>query len=237
MSNRSTVSAPESQQAQLAWTLALIATIWGLSDIGYYVALPAVGIQLRYGADPVPIALYYGLWVTIAVITFQHLYRGWSPFENRRAAWILVPLAFAGFALFAVYALPLLPPVRWGRPGEPPDLLLATPWYFLPKSIEILFQQLLIVAMVLALAAQQCRTRSMGICVALLFGGMHLLLAFSEVPWAYVIRFTLAATLFGFVFPYLILRVKNGFAYSYVTHWGYYAITVVMVHTISPHVT
>lgn len=235
MSIQSKASVPEPQQAQLIRTLALIAAIWGLSDIGYYFALPALGVQPGYGANPVAIALYYGLWVTIAVITFRHLYRGWSPFENRQAAVILPSTAFAGFALFAIYALPLLPPVNWGQPGAPPDLLVATAWYFLPKSIEILFQQLLMVAMVLAFAAQRCQVRSMALCAALLFGGMHLLLAFSEVPWAYVVRFTLAASLFGFAVPYLILRVKNGFAYSYATHWGYYALTVVMVHTISPY--
>jgi hypothetical protein len=41
---------------------------------------------------------------------------------------------------------------------------------------------------------------------------------------------------FGLVFPYLILRVPNGFVYSYSLHWLYYLVTIVMAHTLSPYV-
>ena len=108
--------------------------------------------------------------------------------------------------------------------------MIATPWYFLPKSIEILFQQLLVVALVLILSAQQYSIRRISIYSAALFGGIHILLAFGGVPIGYVIRFMVAASAFGFIFPYLLLRVPNGLAYSYVVHWLYYALSVVMPH-------
>ena len=63
---------------------------------------------------------------------------------------------------------------------------------------------------------------------------MHILLAFGSVPWGYVFRFVIAGALFGLIFPQLILRVPNGFAYSYLTHWLYYAITVAMPHVFAP---
>jgi len=235
MSDRPTLSARNPDEVPLAGTLTLIAAVWVASDFGYYFVLPVMGLELRYATHPVDIGLYYVVWVGVAIFAFRRLYRGWTPVERRPGTVVLLLAALAVIALFAVYALPLLPPVQWPKDTQPPDLLFATPWYFLPKSVEILFQQLLIAAMVLAFAAQDCRLRSMAVCAALLFGGAHLLLAFSEVPTAYVIRFTLAATAFGFVFPYLILRVRNGFAYSYLTHWGYYAVTLVMVHTMSPY--
>jgi hypothetical protein len=137
--------------------------------------------------------------------------------------------------VFAAYVLPLLPPIDWPEAWEPPELALATPRYFLPKAVDILFQQLLIVALVLTFAAEQCSIRTMSVCSAALFGGTHLLLAFGGVPLGYVIRFTVVATLFGLAFPYLILRVRNGVAYSYLVHSVYYAITVAMVHTVSPY--
>ena len=59
----------------------------------------------------------------------------------------------------------------------------------------------------------------------------HILLVFDNVPWGYVARFTILAAFFGLTFPYLILRVPNGFAYSYVVHWAYYATTVAMART------
>jgi hypothetical protein len=109
-------------------------------------------------------------------------------------------------------------------------MVVATPWYFLPKSIDILFQQLLVVALVLALAAQQYSVRRISVYCAIGFGLAHALLAFGGVPVGYVIRFMLSAAAFGFLFPYLILRVPNGLAYSYIVHWVYYAISVVLPH-------
>jgi hypothetical protein len=127
-----------------------------------------------------------------------------------------------------------LPPPAWTEPWSPPEVRVATPWYFLPKSIEILFQQLLIVALVLALSAQHYGIRKTSAYCALAFGAAHVLLVFGGVPSGYVVRFVVAATAFGFAFPYLILRVPNGVAYSYIVHWLYYAVTVAMPRIVLP---
>jgi hypothetical protein len=237
MTNGSPSGAHEQQGAGLVWTVALIAAIWVASDLGYYFLLPALGVKPDYNAGSVAIALYYVFWVGIAVIAFWPQYASWprharwATFENRLASFAVWFLAFAGAVLFAAYVLPALPPFD-PRGANPPELPLATPGYFLPKSIEILFQQLLVVALVLALAAGNHSLRKISIVCAVLFGGAHLLLAFGDVPWGYVARFATLAALFGLAFPYLILRVPNGLAYSYVTHWGYYALTVAMARTL-----
>jgi hypothetical protein len=238
MSSRlSLISSIDPRKVQVIRTLGLIAVIWTISDIGYYFLFPIFGLKPNYNVSPVAASLYYGLWIAIAVAAFRDRYRGWRPFENRRSTYILLPLAFAVATVFANYAFSVLPSIRWLGPGDGPDVVLATPWYFLPKTIEILFQQLLLVAMVRGLSAEQCGIWTMSMCCAALFGGTHLLLGFDGVPVLYVIRFTIVAAAFGLVFPYLILRVRNGFAYSFATQWGYYALTVVMAHTLSPYVT
>jgi hypothetical protein len=237
MSDGVSNSAPVVQTVPFGWTLAQIALIWIVSDLGYYFLLPALGIAPNYNAGSVAITLYYAFWVGIAIITFWPLYgqwtTNWSTFENRLASYIVWSAAFAGCTLFAAYVLPLLPPTKWTQPFTQPEIRAATPWYFLPKSVDILFQQLLIVALVLALAAQRYSIRKIVACCALAFGGSHVLLAFGDVPWPYVIRFMVAAAAFGVVFPHLILRVPNGLAYSYVVHWLYYAITIVMPRVFS----
>jgi len=60
------------------------------------------------------------------------------------------------------------------------------------------------------------------------------LLVFDQVPWSFVIRFVVLATGFGLVFPVLILRVRNGFAYAYALHWGYYALTIYLARAVGP---
>jgi len=165
----------------------------------------------------------------VAVVTWPR-FASWDTFDSRLASYLVWSASFGGCILFAAYVLPYLPPVHWKESWTPPDVVLASPLYFLPKSMEILFQQLLIVALVLALSAQRCSLHRISISSALIFGGAHVLLAFGGVPIGYVIRFMLSAALFGLLFPYLILRVRNGFAYSYVIHWVYYAASVVMPH-------
>jgi hypothetical protein len=113
--------------------------------------------------------------------------------------------------------------------------MVATSWYFVPKSVEILFQQLLISALVLAFAAERYSVRTIAVCCGLLFGGAHFLLGLGGLPFGYVTRFIIAASAFGLVFPYLILQVRNGFAYSYAVHCLYYLATIVVARTLSPY--
>jgi hypothetical protein len=234
--NRFSVGRIDAQKAALIRVVAQIAAIWTVSDAGYYFLLPVFGVQPNYSSGPVAVTLYYAFWVGIAVITFWPLYATWpqygrwATFQHPLVSYVVWSLAFAGCLLFAAYVLPMLPTVHWKESWNPPELAVATPWYFLPKSIDILLQQLLVVALILALAAQQCSLVKISLCCALAFGAAHSLLVFGGVPLGYVIRFMISAAAFGFMFPYLILRVPNGLAYAYIVHWLYYAISVLLPH-------
>jgi hypothetical protein len=221
-------AADASPEDPLWGTLALIASIWVASDLGYYFLLPLLGVRPSYNAGSVAIALYYIFWIGIAVITFWNLYGRWMKFDSRLASYAVWTISFGGCTLFAAFVLPQLPPTIWTQPWSPPDVAVATEWYFLPKSVDILFQQLLILALVLSLSARGYGAGRISLCCAALFGGVHILLAFGGVPLGYVIRFMTFAALFGLIFPHLILRVPNGLGYSYMLHWLYYAITVLM---------
>lgn len=218
----------------LARTLAQIAVLWTASDGGYYLLLPLLGVQPNYNTGSIAVTLYYGFWAGVAAIAFWplysrwHRYAAWATLQNRATTCIIWSVSFIACVVFAAYVLPMLPSADWTESWTPPDIRLATPLYFLPKSIEILFQQLLVAALVLALAARGCGINRISAYCALAFGSAHVLLAFGGVPAGYVIRFMISATAFGLMFPYLMLRVPNGLAYSYMIHWAYYAASVVM---------
>lgn len=239
VSNGFFITSIDKKDAQLLGTLAQIAAIWIVSNAGYYFLLPLFGVQANYNAGSLAVTLYYGFWVGITVITFWpvyanwHRYARWATFENRLTSLVVWSLAFVGCILFAAYVLPLLPPIKWTESWDPPDVRVATPLYFLPKSIEILFQQFLVVALVLALSRRHYSLHKISVYSALVFGGTHILLVFGGVPLGYVIRFMISAAAFGLVFPYLIVRVRNGLAYSYIIHWLYYAVSVVLPHIFS----
>ena len=210
--------------------LAEIVAIWILSDIGYYILVPLLG---NYSTHPFEMAAYYLVWVVITLINFWAFYRHWGTIKGSVSTLGIAVLACVGIALYFYYIFPLFPALPWTGALQPPsNLLYASSWYFLPKSIEIGLQQLLIVAMVLAFKAQEFSVHTTARWSAVLFGGMHVLLALNGSSFMYVLTFTSAATIAGFIFPYLIVRVKNGLIYSYLLHWGFYAVVIIAARVL-----
>ena len=215
-------------------TIIYIAMIWAISDLGYYFLLPQLGVTPEYNESSLAIALYYSYWVGFCIVLFWPLYATWQlqsrwqPFENRLVSVSIWTVFFLGAVAFVGYVMPALPPFVAPKGKVPPELPLADMWYFSPKSVDILFQQLLVASLVLSLAALETSLVRISIACAALFGASHLLLLFGGAPVGYVLRFTIAASVFGFIFTYLMLRVRNGLAYSYIAHWSFYAGVIVL---------
>lgn len=221
--------------------LAALGTFWLASDAGYYLLLPRLGIAGDYNAAPVAIAVYYLFWCGLAVIAFWPVYALWAQeapwpaLGNRLAAVGLWTGMFAFAAGYACWVVPALPPLVWPEGlGPVPDVAVAGPGYFLPKTADIAFQQLLVLALVLALAADGVRARALSAACAGLFGGMHLLLLFGDYPVGAALRFVVFAAGFGALVPVLLLRVRYGLALSFGVHWLYYAATVAQVRLFGP---
>lgn len=210
-----------------------VAVIWFLSDIGYYL-FPLFGLRTSYNDHPVWIASYYTLWALVSVVLFWNDFKGWEPVRSWRSAGIFMVIFITVLVMFAYFIMPGLPPIIWTESWDPPDLMVANPWYLLPKAIEIFLQQLLISVLVLSLIKNKFNIGTISVICMALFGGAHFFLALNELPIEYVIRFIISATAFGYLFPRIIVRT-NGFLYSYGLHWFYYAVTIIMAHTVSPY--
>ena len=219
---------------QTLWVVLLeIVGIWVISDIGYYSIVAFLVFGTDYSSHPFVMAWYYLFWSGIALATFWPFYKTWKMFDVRARMFVTTIVTSIAAAAYLFYILPLFPPIHWANFWEPPsELLTASRWYFLPKSIEILLQQLLVIAMVLAFDARKFSLKAISYWSAFLFGGIHLLLVFGGSSLAYVAVFTLSATAAGFIFPYFILRVENGFIYSYFLHWGFYALVIVLARIL-----
>ncbi|MGP6085383.1 hypothetical protein [Antarctobacter jejuensis] len=214
----------------LALVISLITATWTLSSIGYYDITEAFGLPHGYNDAPVLLSLYYGGWVLLVHWLFRPDFAAWtrekSPGEDRFAPLFLLVL----FAVFSLKILPHLP-----KPDPPEDLavadiVFAQSWYFIPKTVEILFQQILLTALVIEFQAMKVGLGRMTVLIAGLFGGFHLSLALTGASDFYVARYTVAATLYGMVFPYLILHRRNGYVWAFGLHWGFYAFDTTMGH-------
>lgn len=210
-------------RTRLATALAVMVVVWGVSAVGYYRIIAALHLSAAYNEAPVLFSLYYGGWALVAFLAFRpvldRLPDHAPPWQDPAALAIL----FCAFCVFALVVLPMLPEAS--PPDDPAlsDIILAQPGYFLPKTIEILFQQILVAALVLVLQAQGLALRQLSLATAVLFGGIHVTLAFTGATGFYVFRYTLAATLFGAIAPGLLLRVRHGMALCFGLHWAWYA--------------
>lgn len=224
--------------------LGWLAGFWLVSDLGYYFGLPALGIGTDYNAHPMPVATFYLFWSGLAAIVFWPLYSRWNAngpwptLRNRVLAAAIWSATFALILIFLHWGLPSLPLATWPADlGEPPDLLMATPAYFFPKTVEIVFQQLLVLAMIVSLSLDGLPLRTIALFSALLFGGMHILLAFSGIPPRAVIMFLVGSTAFGAILPKLILHTRFGLAAAFALHWTFYAAVLTQARVFGPHVT
>lgn len=223
--------------------LAAIGAFWIASDAGYYLLLPRLGVAGGYNAAPMAIAVYYLFWCGLAVIAFWPVYALWAQeapwpaLGNRLAAVALWTGMFAAAAGFAGWVVPALPALDWPADlGPVPDVAAAGPAYFLPKTADIAFQQLLVLALVLTLAAEGVRDRALSATCAGLFGGMHVFLLFGAYPVGAALRFMVFAGAFGALLPVLLLRVRLGLGLAFGLHWAYYAATVAQVRLFGPEV-
>lgn len=116
-----------------------------------------------------------------------------------------------------------------------PDILFARPWYFLPKSVDILLQQVLVTVSVLKFSHTFKSFHQTLALYAITFGGAHAILYMlvdSPIPYA---RFmTLAAVLSTLIFPPLILKVRNGFVYAFMIHFTFYVVFAMAVNAWPP---
>lgn len=215
--------------ARLGLTIAIIAGAWSLASLGYFRLLPVLGAEVGYNDAPVFFATYYAAWAAVIVAVFR------APFQRvaqqvsagHAAAVAAMVILFGGYALFLI---PRLPATEWSYAQTPVEFFWANSWYFLPKSVEILFQQVLIAALVLALDALGLTLRRISVLIAVLFGGFHLTLALAYPNPLYVARYSVAATIFGAMVPWFLLRLRGGFLISYTVHWSYYAADIAAIH-------
>lgn len=218
---------------RMAPTLALVGVLWSVSSWGYYALVEALELASGYDDAPLLFTAFYLGWTALALYLFRRTLAGeLSPPVAFGHALALAPILLA-YAAFVTLGLPLLPDVSVIRaPPNPPEFMFASAWYYLPKSADILFQQVLVAALVRRADAGGLSLRAISILMAVLFGGFHLTLALDGFTSLYVARFTVAATLFGLVVPWLYLRKRHGFRWAYGLHWGFYALDATITHLV-----
>lgn len=99
--------------------------------------------------------------------------------------------------------------------------------YLVSMPFHVLFQQIMVLIMVLWLSKQNYSLFEIIFYFMLIFGLLHV---FAMIPNGRIFgTYYLIASLIGaFIFPILILKVNYGFVYSYIVHFSFYSISSVL---------
>lgn len=209
--------------------------LWLLANAGYYLIFPALGLTLSYNSTPITIAFYFLLWAGISLYYYWQLFTDWLNIEHRIWIYILWSFGFAALIWGLLYVFVQLPILTGIQLAPFTDILFASPWYFLPKSSEVLVQQILITVLILDLSARFHDLKKVVMGYAICFAGAHVLLFFlNGTPTPYAVLMTIGALLSSLIFPYLILRVKGGFVYTYTIHLVFYILLAMFLHVWPP---
>lgn len=147
---------------------------------------------------------------------------------------VLVTFMLVQWCLYA-YLWKRLPKKREYFEAHPMrDYLLFDPRRLVPKSMDILAQQVFIVLIILffARAGLMMPLIIVGFCIA--FALVHIPpIAFEWGRWP-AWSFGGAVVLFSLLFPPLILLVPYGFVYTFIIHWLFYTGTAVIFWARQP---
>jgi len=226
-------TAPFNRMPRLAAIYLIVAALWMASSWCYYAFVAALALKNGYDDAPLMFTSYYLAWSAIALVLFRPVLKVHvTPRRIVGHVIALTPILLI-YAVYVSMLLPLLPEVSIQRaPKDPPEFMFASASYYLPKSADILFQQILIATMVLGAARARMPLPAIATAMAVLFGGFHLLLIFDGFTPLYVTRFTIAAAIFGLAIPYLYLRSRHGFRWAYGLHWSFYAVDAAITHLL-----
>ncbi|MEP3331047.1 hypothetical protein [Sedimentitalea sp.] len=139
-----------SSKAVVLLVLLAVAALWVMSSWCYYAFVDGLGLESGYDDAPLLFAGFYLIWSWIALTLFRPILgKQVTPKRLIKHAVALAPILLV-YALYLTVLLPLLPDVSELRaPPDPPEFMFASAWYYLPKSVDILFQQILVAVMVL----------------------------------------------------------------------------------------
>ncbi len=237
----------ENVRAPLWIVLVKIFALWMLVNVGCYTLLPLFGFDTSYNSEPIAIALYFLGWVVLCIFCFGDVFRAWKnegkPIgmfrfwkPKKPQIWMIVAQSLAGAMLIwmLIYGFSFSPALKGPILAPYTDILFSTPWYFLPKSVEILIQQILLTALVLTFHLRFRSFRKVLVGYLTYFVGAHLLYLFAGMPTMYWAIITMGALLSTVVFPYLILRVRGGFVLTYILHLVFYLGLAMFLHTWPP---
>jgi hypothetical protein len=136
---------------------------------------------------------------------------------------ILVTLSLVIHGLVSYFIINYVERPSWPFSDRGTSFLLMNSFYVWAKPFDILVQQLLIVWLAAKLYKDGLTLKQIISFFLVAFGAIHIFQVL-KTDWMIGLLFTAGALASSVVYPYLILRTRNGYIYNYMVHLGLYNI-------------
>lgn len=195
-----------------------LASLWALFSLTRYVLIDTGFLPFSYDSHFYSNASFFLIFIGgLCFLYSRNLYRLWTSLTKVHIGIFVIfsLLLYFYFLIFGGGQEEIKYPYRYVQ-----SLDTGTVYYAI-KSLEILFQQLIISLLILGLYDQTKSFWKTVFFFLSLFFVAHIPLAILF-PLKFVALFSFGALGAGVVFPYFILRVHGGVVYSYLVHWVFY---------------
>ncbi len=204
----------------IAWFL-----FWTLGWLGIYYFLPKE--RTNYERNYIFVSIYFLVISIIMILYFKDIIFEVYKYLNFFSVILIVLLLIFNFLSYRFANKYLIKPAEKLLKYADNYYLHLDKRYIISKSFDILFQQILIIALVFLLRNNGLNLLWISILFAIMFGIGHIpALKVDRSLFGLVIF--VASLLSSFLFPYLIITFKYGFVYTYMAHWLFYTNTGVL---------
>jgi hypothetical protein len=119
----------------------------------------------------------------------------------------------------------------WPFDNRGTSFLLMNNFFIWAKPLEVFVQQLLIALRVVKLYQYNMSLKKIITLFVFIFGTVHIFQVF-KTDLIIGLGFTFFALLASFIFPYMLLRVRNGYIYNFMIHLAAYDIAALLAWSI-----
>lgn len=183
--------------------------------------------KLSFVDAPVWSLIYFSLWTALVALLFTEEMRAlFAQVTNFGYLSLVVVLLIFFPALFRVLKSKVGNPEWLAKLYPEQGLLSLEEAYIIAKIGDVVFQQCIAGAMILFLLSQGVEYPVITGIFVFLFMLAHLYI-FKEAGLIWGLHYTAYATLGAFAFPFFIIFVPGGIAYSIVLHMSFYVLSAV----------
>lgn len=191
-----------------------------VSIFGFASLVPTEIITMeRYGL----VIVFYLIVASLLLYIFRSTYK--SIFQKTHWCELvgLVSLSLIIHGLVSYFIITYVERPDWIFSDRGTSFLLMNNYYVWAKPLDILIQQLLIIWLTTKLYANGLTLKQIISFFLIAFGSIHIVQVL-KTDWVIGLLFTAGALVSSILYPYLLLRTRNGYIYNYMFHLGLYNI-------------